>query len=130
MSEEEAVQGSPYWFGRGGFYTPPDEYVQPSDDAEGNEFNHSGSSLITSDRGFSVDVGASSTIRYEESGKTMMIPAERLSSPEETIAVRRRDLGTWEGSADGEVDVTDRARIVENIRRALASKGWTLQVDE
>lgn len=85
--------------------------------------------MIRSDRGFSVDVQASSAIRYEESGKTMKIPAEWLSSPPETIAVRRRDVRAFDGSAD-ELDVTDGARIVENILRALASKGWTLQVEE
>jgi hypothetical protein len=36
----------------------------------------------------------------------------------------------WEGSAERELDLTDRTRIVENIRRALASKDCALQVEE
>ena len=130
LTEEEAVEGSPYWYGRGGGYVGPGVQDQPTDDQEGNEFSYPASNRITSNRGFSVDVGASSAIRYQESGRTMEISAERLSGPEETIAVRRTDVQAWEGSAGREIDVTDRARIVENIRRALASKGWTLQVEE
>lgn len=122
-------RGSPYWFGRGGGFVPSG-YVPPPEDEEGIEFTYTGSNLITSDRGFSVDLEAPSAIRYQESAKTMEISAEWLSSPAETIAVRRRDVRVWDGSAEEELDVTARARIVENIRRALLSKGWTLQVEE
>src|SRR5262245_23114918 len=99
MTEEEAVEGSPYWYGRGGGYAGPGAHVQAPDDAEENEFSYPGSNLITSDRGFSVDMGASSAIRYEESGRTMTISAERPGSSEEMIAVRRGDVRAWEGSA-------------------------------
>ena len=108
----------------------PSGYVSSPEDKEGNEFSYTGSNLITSDRGFSVHLEVPSALRYEESGKTMEISAEWLASPAETIAVRRGDVRAWDRSAEGELDVTDRARIVENIRRALLSRGWTLQVED
>jgi hypothetical protein len=94
-----------------------------------SEFSYPRSNLIVSSRGFSVDVGARSAIRYEESGKVLEIFAEWLVGPEPEVALRRRDVRAWDGH-EGDVAESDRIRIVENIRRAFAFKGWTLVIED
>jgi Immunity protein 74 len=94
------------------------------------EFSSPRPNLIVSRNGFAVGV-AHSVIRYEEAGKVMEIFAEWLATAEAQIIIRRHDVRAWEGPVGQiEVEESERARIVANIHRALAFKGWLLVVEE
>jgi hypothetical protein len=99
--------------------------------AEGQgEFSSPRVNLVVSRDGFSVYFGGRSTIRYEEAGKLMEVFAETLVTAEPKIAVRRSDVRNWHASGrDVEVTEAECARIIENVRRALAFKGWILVVE-
>jgi hypothetical protein len=94
------------------------------------EFSYPRANLIVSRNGFSVEVRAPSAIRYNEAGMKIEVFAEMLVAPEPKIAVRRRDIRSWQ-DPHHQVEVTEseRDRIVENIRRAFEFKGWVLVVE-
>ena len=98
-----------------------------------SEFSYPRPNLIVSRDGFSVEVvrgGASAvSIRYAEAGKAMEIFGEPLVSADPEIAIRRSDVGLWSGlERQGDLAEAERSRIVENIRKAFAFKGWVLVV--
>ena len=98
--------------------------------ADETEFSYPRPNLIASRRGFSVDVGARNTIRYEEAGRAMEIFAEWLAGPDPKMAVRRRDVRAWEGHHEADLAEADRLRIVANIQRAFAFKEWVLVIED
>jgi hypothetical protein len=94
-------------------------------DATGDEFSYPRFNLIVSQAGFSVEVRLPDGIRYEEAGRVIDVFAEMLAGPEPTMVVRRGDVR----DAHGDLPEPERARVVENIGRAFAFKGWTLLVE-
>ena len=83
-----------------------------------------------SDAGFSVEVLGRSGMRYVDGDRVMFVDSEVLATPG-VIATRRSEIKHWDPSHQ-DVPVTDEARIriVENIRLALRSQGFDLQVDD
>jgi len=97
---------------------------------ENSEFTYPRPNLIVSRSGFTVEVQAPSGIRYTESDNVMHIFAEMLVTAEPKIAIRSKDIKVWQESQGPEqISETDRARIVENIRRAFSFRGWVLAVE-
>jgi hypothetical protein len=78
---------------------------------------------------YSVEVlGRTGGLRYSEGERTIHIGSETLA-PASAIAMSAAAIVRWDPPHDGEPlwDV-DRARIISNIQRAFATKGWTLEV--
>ena len=92
------------------------------------EFGYPRANLIVSRSGFSVELRAPSAILYAEPGKVIKVFAEMLATPEPKLAVRAKDVRAWQESGI-EIDDAERARIIDNIRKAIAFKGWTLVVE-
>ncbi len=88
------------------------------------EFSYPEPNLIVSRDGFSVEVHPQShSIRYTDAGAVAEIFAEVLVSPEPKMAIRRKDVLV--SSAED----SERDRIIHNIARAFAFKGWILVVE-
>jgi hypothetical protein len=95
------------------------------DAKRGEEFSHPRPNLIVSQVGFTVEVRLREGIRYEEAGRSVELFAESLVGPARTMVVRRSDVR----DARGDLPEPERARVLENIGRAFAFKGWTLLVE-
>jgi len=84
-----------------------------------------------SDAGFSVEVLGRTGLRYVDDKRAMFVDSEVLASPGLTIATRLGDIKQWDAPHEKEtVNEDDRRRIVQNIRLALESQGFELQVDD
>ena len=94
------------------------------------EFEYPRPNYVVSRSGFSVEVRMPNTIVYEEGGSHVAIFAEPLATTEPKIAIRRKDVSRWGGQRAGDaVSDADRARIIENIRRAFDFRNWILVVE-
>ena len=71
---------------------------------------------MRSSEGFTVETVGRMGIRYTEPGKDFVIDAEGLAIP---------GFGIYPSSIPG--DEAEKDRIVDNVRRALASMGLVLQ---
>ncbi len=89
--------------------------MEPPDSAE---FTSPKPNVVVSRTGFSVEV-KHHFIVYTEADKEIEIFAEWLATREPQIVLRRSD-----------VDTPDPARMIENIVRAFAYKGWQLIVEQ
>jgi hypothetical protein len=84
--------------------------------------------VIESDTGFSVEVLGRTGMRYAEHGKSAFVDSEVLAKPG-AIAVYPKSIRHWDPPHDAEpLDDEDRNRIVTNIHRAFAARGYEAQV--
>jgi len=85
-------------------------------------------STIVSDEGWQVEVLGRAGIRYTEAGKQMRIDSEVLAGPA-GMAVYSSSIRTWLPPHENEgICDSDRARIVENVRRAFKIEGFDIHV--
>lgn len=76
--------------------------------------------VVSSDEGFSVEVLGRTGIKYRERDRSMFVDSEVLA-PGYGIAVFRNSIKAWLPPHEGQqVDESERQRILENIRRAIA----------
>jgi len=84
--------------------------------------------LVESDEGFSVEVLGRTGLRYAEQGRTIFIDSEVLATAD-AMALYSVSIGAWDPPHENDVlSQTDREDIIDKIRRAFTSQGWTLEV--
>ena len=67
-------------------------------------------------------------MRYTEGDRSLLIDSEVLAPPK-TMAVLARSIRAWEPPHEADpVTADDRARILDNVRRAFDWQGAHLQV--
>jgi hypothetical protein len=93
------------------------------------QFSEPEPNVIESSEGFSVEVLGQTGLRYTEGVRSVWIDSEVLAKPK-AIALAKKAIRFWEGSAPGEVSAKDRDRIANNIKRAFEACGYELQVHE
>jgi len=95
--------------------------------ARSEHFTSPRPNLIESDDGFAIEVLGRTGLRYSESGKSVWIDSEVLSTP--AITVYSRSINHWDAPYDStSIGTAERVRILDNIRWALESRGEDLQV--
>jgi Immunity protein 74 len=83
---------------------------------------------VESDEGFSVEALGRTGLRYTEEGRTMFIDSEALATPN-AMALYRGSIRAWDPPHENDLlSDKDRNGIIDKIRRAFASRGWTLEV--
>jgi hypothetical protein len=79
--------------------------------------------------GFTVALQGRAGLRYCEGTRCMDVDGEVLMGPSGYV-VDSRSIRRWDPPhADEPIDAAKRAAIVANIRRALASRGYDIEVD-
>ena len=81
--------------------------------------------VIESDEGFSVEVLGRTGIRYTEGSRSTMVDSEVVMGPS-GLAVYQSSIHAW--SDGGQIDAQERARIVKNLQRAFAFKGYDIDI--
>jgi hypothetical protein len=80
--------------------------------------------IIESDEGFSVRVLGQTGLRYTQGDKTLRVNSEVLATRNPSLAISPSSIQHWDPPHDGElIDEATRNLIVDNIRRAFASRG-------
>jgi hypothetical protein len=91
-------------------------------------FQKTGPNTVTSDEGFSVEVLGRTGLRYTEGDRVMRIDSEFLVGPH-GMAVFGPSVQAWEPPHEGDaVDDGERARILDNVRRAFKFEGFDIEV--
>ena len=88
-----------------------------------NEFTEPEPNLIISDRGFSVRVLGRTGMRYAEGERSIWIDSEVLAVPR-AISMNPQSMRAWEGPEAEPVNATDRARVVDDVKRAFEACGY------
>jgi Immunity protein 74 len=92
------------------------------------EFSAPRPNLIVSSSGFSVEVLGRTGMRYSEGDRTLFVDSEVLAKPG-AMALYRSSIKAWDAPHETDAITDDeRSRIVENIGRAFAFKGYELEV--
>ena len=93
------------------------------------EFHIPSLNVIASSKGFSIEVLGRTGLRYVEDGRSVTIDSEVLAH-KAGIAVFAGSLSEWETAQRGskKSDVSERARILNNIQRAFAWRGEKLEI--
>jgi hypothetical protein len=91
------------------------------------EFSEPEPNVIESTSGYSVKVLGRTGMRYTEGGRSVWIDSEVLAKPK-AIVMSKNSIKFWEGLEPGKVSGEDMDRIVHNIERAFAARGYELQV--
>jgi hypothetical protein len=81
-------------------------------------------SLIKTDEGYSVRWGKDWAI-YEENGRKLTLTTD-VGGGGATIFIG--SVSRWDADASVQIDPETRSRIVENVRRALAWKGFEVSI--
>jgi hypothetical protein len=81
--------------------------------------------VIESDEGFAVEVLGRTGLRYSEGSRSVKVDSEVVMGPA-GLALYKSSIRAW--ADGGDIDEPERARIVENIRRAFAFKGYDITV--
>ena len=79
------------------------------------------SGRISSDEGFSVDIGGRDAIAYYEGSRKMTITVDEGNS------ILYQTVGRWDDDPMLRLSDQDRARIADNIKRAFESQGLPVQ---
>lgn len=85
--------------------------------------------VIESSEGFSVEVLGRTGLRYTEVGRDLIVDSEVLADGFGMLVIAN-SIRNW-GSpprACSDLELPDRVRIVENIQRAFASRGESVEV--
>lgn len=83
--------------------------------------------LIESSAGYAVRVLGRTGIEYREAGRVAIVDSEVLATPGR-MAVYQRSLTRWEPPDGGVISPDDQARIIGNIVRAFAWRGYEAQL--
>jgi hypothetical protein len=81
--------------------------------------------VIESDEGFSVEVVTPTQVNYAEGNNILLIDSEYLDGPA-GLVIYKRSIKKWDSGL--KVDETERARIVDNVRRAFRHRGIEIEV--
>ncbi len=93
-----------------------------------SEFSASRPNLIESTSGFAVEVLGRTGMRYTEGGRSLFVDSEVLAKPG-AMALYSSSIKAWDAPHENEaITDDDRSRIIDNIGRAFASKGYELEV--
>ncbi|HZP41269.1 MAG TPA: Imm74 family immunity protein [Candidatus Binatia bacterium] len=85
--------------------------------------------VIESDEGFTVQILGRGRLRYCEPPRCVYVDTEFLVGPSGMV-VYSRSIRRWEPPhAHEPIDDVKRAAIVANLRRALAFRGYDIEVD-
>jgi hypothetical protein len=94
----------------------------------GEQFSTPEPNVTVSTAGFSVEFLGRTGIRYTDGERSMFIDSEVLAIPR-TVAVFEPSIKAWNPPhRDEPVTALDRAHIIDNLRKALASRGSHLQL--
>ncbi len=88
-------------------------------------FREPRTNVIESDEGFAVEVLGRTGLRYTEGSRSAKVDSEVVMGPS-GLVIYKSSIRAW--GDGGEIDEPERARIVENIRRAFAFKGYDIEV--
>lgn len=81
--------------------------------------------VIESNEGFTVEVLSPTQVSYSEGNKVVIVSSEYLEGPQ-GLVIYTRSITNWN---DGrEITGTDRACVVENIRKAFRYRAIEIQV--
>lgn len=84
--------------------------------------------VIASDEGFEVEVLGRTGLRYRRGGRSLRIDSEVLAPPG-SIAVYGGSIVRWEPPHGAEeIDEAERARILDDVRRAFAWRGHAIDL--
>jgi hypothetical protein len=84
--------------------------------------------LVESSDGFSVEVLGQTGLRYREGDREMFVDSEVLPG-RSGMVVYRDTISKWDVPHEADiVDEAQRARILENVRRAFRFQGFDIQV--
>ena len=76
----------------------------------------------------SVMFAAGFKLRYREDGRSMLVDHEIQADPRDVV-IDRDSIKSWEPPHDEDpIDEADRDRIIENMRRAFATRNYKLSV--
>ncbi|HEY2444885.1 MAG TPA: Imm74 family immunity protein [Rhizomicrobium sp.] len=94
----------------------------------GESFSVPRVNVVSSDRGYSVEVLGRVGIEYREGDKSVFVDSEVLTAGH-GIMVIRRSIRSWKPPHEKE-EMTEeqKNRIVENIRRAIGFRGEPIEV--
>jgi hypothetical protein len=92
------------------------------------EFSRPSPNLIVSAKGYSVEMVGRWQLCFREGGREMLVECETLAA-DYGIAIWARDIRAWQGD-DESVSEADRVRILVDLERAFAWRGWPLQVTD
>ncbi len=92
-------------------------------------FTYPRTNVIESDEGFEVEIAGPSRVRYAERGRRMEIESELLLGPEPLVLYASSIRGWFPPHQHETITAVNRDRIVDNIRRAIRSKGLEIKVD-
>lgn len=96
--------------------------------SESSMFTRPTPSTIASDEGWQVKLLGISSVLYAEPGRSIAIDSELIGMPA-GLALYTHSIQRWMPPNEGEpIDDTDKARIVNNIRRAYRFIGWDIHV--
>jgi hypothetical protein len=84
--------------------------------------------LIMDGSGYSVQILGRVGLRYREGERAIFVDSEILAG-ENSIGAYSGSIKAWDPPNEKDpIDEEERSRIIDNIRRALESKGYELQV--
>ena len=83
--------------------------------------------IIVSDEGFSVQVLGMTGLRYQQGEKSMRVNSESLASPY-GLVVYQSSIEKWLEPREEVINDQERARVVDNIRRAFAFRNIEVAV--
>jgi hypothetical protein len=84
--------------------------------------------VIESDEGFSIEMIGMFKVKYSEGDKTLLIGSEPLVGPAGLVLYPNL-IKNWDPPHSEQlIDENRRAKIVDNIRRACAFRGFNIQV--
>jgi hypothetical protein len=90
------------------------------------KFSRPRPNVIESDAGFSLEVLGRDGMRYDERGRSVSIDSEMLAT--KGFAIHVNSLKRWDPPDKSRISKQERDRIVNNIRRALASQDEPVHV--
>jgi len=90
-------------------------------------FSEPRDNVIESDEGFSVELLGITGLVYQEAGKTFAVDSEVLAGPS-GLAIYQQTIAQVHDDTREPVSRADRERIVANIQRAFAFRGYNIQI--